>query len=153
MKGILPALLVLALIAQLGGMWLGFVSRRMDSPARNGGTLAPCESAGNCVCSEGAKGAASYVMPLALKGQDPRKTWRRLGEAVSREGGVIQTAEESYLAATFRSSWFGFVDDLEARLDTTRKVIHLRSASRVGKSDLGANRKRVEALRKLVQGE
>jgi len=43
---------------------------------------------------------------------------------------------------------FGFVDDLEIRIDAEVSVIHLRSASRVGKSDLGANRKRVEMIKK-----
>ena len=42
---------------------------------------------------------------------------------------------------------FRFVDDLECRLDAENRVIHVRSASRVGYSDLGVNRKRVERLR------
>jgi uncharacterized protein (DUF1499 family) len=43
-----------------------------------------------------------------------------------------------------------FVDDVEFLFDDTNKKIHVRSASRVGYSDMGVNRKRVEELRKLL---
>jgi uncharacterized protein (DUF1499 family) len=46
-----------------------------------------------------------------------------------------------------------FVDDLEIRIDSTQKVIHIRSASRVGYSDMGVNRKRTELLKKLFNNE
>jgi uncharacterized protein (DUF1499 family) len=52
---------------------------------------------------------------------------------------------ESYLHATFASPLFGFVDDLEAR--RKGEIIHVRSASRVGHSDFGANRRRIERIR------
>jgi uncharacterized protein (DUF1499 family) len=63
-------------------------------------------------------------------------------------GGSIQAENENYLAATFSSTIFGFVDDLELRIDPVQKVIHIRSASRVGYSDAGVNRKRIALLRK-----
>ena len=49
----------------------------------------------------------------------------------------------------FRSRFWHFVDDLELRMDFKHMVIHVRFASRVGKGDLGVNRKRVEELRSL----
>jgi uncharacterized protein (DUF1499 family) len=61
--------------------------------------------------------------------------------------------EPTYLRATFRSRLFGYEDDVEFRLDIAAGVVHVRSASRVGHSDFGANRKRVEALRReYVEG-
>ncbi len=57
----------------------------------------------------------------------------------------IVTASESYLHAEFRSAVFRFVDDVEFLVQD--HVIQVRSASRLGYSDLGVNRKRVEALR------
>jgi uncharacterized protein (DUF1499 family) len=66
-------------------------------------------------------------------------------------GGSIQVEETDYLAATFTSSVFRFVDDLELRIDTSQQTIHLRSASRVGRSDGGANRKRVELIKNSFQ--
>ncbi len=59
----------------------------------------------------------------------------------------IITAQKGYIHAEFTSFLFRFVDDVEFVLDEGSKTIHVRSASRVGYSDLGVNRKRVEAIR------
>ena len=66
-------------------------------------------------------------------------------------GGSIQVENENYFAATFTSTIFGFVDNLEIRIDTNKNVIHIRSASRVGRSDLGVNKKRIERLKLLYK--
>ncbi|MBD0265996.1 MAG: DUF1499 domain-containing protein, partial [Tolypothrix sp. Co-bin9] len=52
-----------------------------------------------------------------------------------------------YLYAEFKSALMGFVDDVEFYLDPKAKVIQVRSASRLGQSDLGVNRKRIETIR------
>ena len=59
----------------------------------------------------------------------------------------IVTVEASYLHVEFRSAFFRFVDDVEFLIDTEDQVIHFRSASRVGYSDLGVNRRRMERIR------
>jgi len=64
-------------------------------------------------------------------------------------GGSIQAENDNYLAATFTPSIFRFVDDLEIRFDADRKMIHMRSASRVGYSDRGINKKRIERVKIL----
>ena len=64
-------------------------------------------------------------------------------------GGTINAELENYIASTFSSSIFGFVDDFEIRIDSIKKVIHIRSASRVGYGDVGVNRKRTELFKKL----
>ncbi len=61
---------------------------------------------------------------------------------------IAQT--ENYLSAEFTIPVVGFVDDVEFLLDKDAKVIHVRSASRLGDSDLGVNRKRIETLRALL---
>jgi len=66
-------------------------------------------------------------------------------------GGSIQAENDNYLAATFSSSIFRFVDDLEIRFDADRKMIHMRSASRVGYSDRGINKKRIERVKILYK--
>ncbi len=71
--------------------------------------------------------------------------------SVREMGGSIQVENDSYLAATFTSSIFRFVDDLEIRVDSDQKMIHLRSASRVGHSDRGVNRERIERLKSLYR--
>ena len=111
------------------------------------GQLRPCPPRPNCVCSEaGTPDAQQRIEPLRLQGRDPEEAWAALQRAVAAAGGEAVAVRADYLAATFRTPLLGFVDDLEARLDTDRGLIHLRSASRVGHSDLGANRARVERL-------
>ena len=68
-------------------------------------------------------------------------------------GGDVQVESGNYLAATFTSAIFKFVDDLEIRIDSTEEVIHIRSASRVGYSDMGVNKKRTELLKKLFNNK
>ena len=69
-------------------------------------------------------------------------------EAVSgMKRARIVAAEERYIHAEFTSALFRFVDDVEFLLDSETKTIHVRSASRVGYSDLGVNRRRVEEIR------
>jgi uncharacterized protein (DUF1499 family) len=74
--------------------------------------------------------------------------WARLRRIVEGERGVvIARAEGDYLHAQFTTRWLGFTDDVEFWLDRTAGVIHVRSASRLGRKDFGVNRARVEALR------
>lgn len=63
------------------------------------------------------------------------------------ERTTIVTEAENYLYAEFKSKLLGFVDDVEFLIDDSAKVIHVRSASRLGQSDLGVNRNRVETIR------
>jgi uncharacterized protein (DUF1499 family) len=56
------------------------------------------------------------------------------------------TATETYLHAEFTSALFRFVDDVEFWFDENTRTVHLRSASRIGNSDLGVNRKRIASL-------
>ena len=61
--------------------------------------------------------------------------------------------DDRTLTAEYRSLIFRFIDDVDFLLDEKEGVIHFRSASRVGYSDLGANRKRMERIRKAFQAE
>ena len=111
------------------------------------GRLRPCPPRPNCVCSEaGTVDSGQRIEPLQLRGREPVEAWDALQRAVAAAGGEAIARESGYLAATFRTPLLGFVDDLEARLDVDAGVIHLRSASRVGHSDLGANRARAERV-------
>ena len=66
--------------------------------------------------------------------------------AITATGGTITSETDSYLSATYMSKIFKFVDDVEIRHDKDN-IWHIRSASRVGYSDRGVNKKRVEAIR------
>ena len=109
------------------------------------GHLNPCPDTPNCVNSEQVHGKAS-IDPLQVSGS-LIKSWQVLQQAVQEEGGKIEMVNETFLHATFRSRIFRFVDDVTCRLDQKNQLIHISSASRVGYSDLGANRKRVERIR------
>lgn len=116
------------------------------APGVENGRLAPPPRSPNCVSSQTDR-TSHRVPPLPLLG-DPAQAIPRLRaliEAMPRTR--IVTESEGYLHAEFRTRWLGFVDDLELLVDAPGGVIHVRSASRVGYSDLGANRNRVEALR------
>ena len=76
----------------------------------------------------------------------------RLARVVEGQpGATIMTRRDDYLHATFKTPLLGFVDDVEFLLVPERHSIEVRSASRVGRSDFGANRKRVERLRKAFE--
>ena len=111
------------------------------------GKLKPCPSSPNCVSSE-SNTPSSRVEPLTFKGP-PEKAWGNLRETIREMGGKIQEEQEGYLWATFTSKVFHFVDDVEFRMVSPEGMIHVRSGSRVGYSDLGVNRKRVERLRTI----
>jgi creatinine amidohydrolase len=64
----------------------------------------------------------------------------------------VITEEPGYLYAEFETRWLRFVDDVEFLLDAPAGVIHVRSASRLGRKDLGVNRKRIEELRARHDG-
>jgi uncharacterized protein (DUF1499 family) len=70
-------------------------------------------------------------------------------KVIQEMGGQVLIERDSYIAATFTSTLFKFVDDVEIRIDSSHNIIHIRSASRVGYSDMGVNKKRTELLKKI----
>jgi uncharacterized protein (DUF1499 family) len=112
--------------------------------------LADCPASPNCVSSD-ASDAAHRVEAFALFAS-PEAAWRAVREEVAglpRTTVVEQTA--TYLHAECASAFFGFVDDLELQLRSSERVVAVRSASRIGRSDLGVNRRRVERLREALR--
>lgn len=117
---------------------------------KHGGTgreLLPCPKSPNCVSSL-SEDESHYVKPLAYEVTVEKAKQKLIGVISSMKRSEIVTAEDNYLHATFFSFLFRFVDDVEFYFDDDRKIIHVRSASRTGYSDLGVNRKRVEEIRK-----
>jgi uncharacterized protein (DUF1499 family) len=110
------------------------------------GKLAPCPASPNCVSSQGAD-RDHAVAPLRFAGSP--------GDAMDRIKGLVNGMPRArivsettvYLHAEFTSALFRFVDDVEFLIDEPGGTVHVRSASRIGSSDLGVNRKRVEAIR------
>lgn len=126
---------------------------RMNQPPPLGapqGRLLPCPGSPNCVCSQDAD-PDHQIAPLSCSGNadDALAGLKRLIAAQPR--AKVTDEAPGYLRAEFRSRIFRFVDDVEFLVDAPRGVIHVRSASRVGYSDLGVNRQRVERLRAAWQ--
>lgn len=145
LSSIVTLLAVVAVVFAALGWW----SARA-TPAALGlvnGRLAVCDAAPHCVCSDTgeASDTAHWVAAIALPTLDEATRWRVVREVLAASGGALSREEQSYLHATYTSRLFRFVDDLELRMDGAQ--LHIRSASRVGYSDLGANRQRVEDLR------
>ncbi|WP_300460460.1 DUF1499 domain-containing protein [Desulfobacula sp.] len=117
------------------------------------GKLTPCPKTPNCVNSQ-AVGEKQYIQSIHYTGtqQEARSLLLQVLESENRT--KILTAQENYIRAAFKSAFFRFVDDVEFYFPDEQAgetVIHIRSASRVGYSDLGANRKRIERIRNKFQ--
>ncbi|MEM9802228.1 MAG: DUF1499 domain-containing protein [Planctomycetota bacterium] len=111
------------------------------------GSLGPCPSSPNCVSSEADRDIPAFVEPFAIPQRlAPEAAFAAL-VALLDERASLETREPTYVHAVFKTPILRFRDDFEARLVAEELLIHVRSASRLGYSDLGANRKRVEALR------
>ncbi|MBU2966627.1 DUF1499 domain-containing protein [Amphritea sp. 2_MG-2023] len=123
----------------------GMKSREQTPPGLVNGALTVCPVKPNAVCSSAQTDKAHYIAPL--HGADLTS----VAIIIERLGGRIISQDSDYLAAEFSSSLFGFVDDLELLLDRSAAVIHVRAASRVGYSDMGVNRQRVEMLRQRLE--
>lgn len=111
------------------------------------GRLAPCFDRANCVNT--GDGYPEGISPLWLDTSTP-DVFARATQVVAGMPRVrVVTVTEAYLHAEARSRVFRFVDDLELLLADDGELL-VRSASRVGESDLGVNRRRVERLRRLL---
>lgn len=109
------------------------------------GRLPPCPSSPNCVGSQETE-ASHHVDPLPFAG-DPAQAWARLQEIVlAMPRTQLVEDDGDYLHVEFRSKLFRFVDDVQFVMDRKQSVIEVRSASRLGHSDLGVNRRRMEQL-------
>ncbi|NBF39936.1 MAG: DUF1499 domain-containing protein [Spirochaetes bacterium] len=119
------------------------------------GNLRPCPDTPNCVETR-ATDDEHAIEPLELPAElvDRSDT---AGAALDRLDEIIATYPRAkvterrgdYLAAEFRSRIFRFADDVEFLVDEAAGVVHFRSASRLGHSDMGANRSRMEEIRRL----
>jgi uncharacterized protein (DUF1499 family) len=130
--------------------WLA--SRPADLGVQADGRLKDCPGTPNCVCSQASRD--SDRLPAFTFEGDAKEAWQRLKTVILAEPRVkIVSESETYLHVEFTSLLFRFVDDVECLLDVEGRNIQVRSASRVGKSDLGVNRERVERLRRSFEAK
>lgn len=128
-----------------------FEGQRPDTlGARDGQLQAIDAGRRNAVSSTAAP--PHQIAPL-VTGSDPGADFARLASLITANPlARIVEQRNDYLYAEYRSRWLGFVDDVEFLLVPGQRVIHVRSASRLGYSDLGVNRARIESLRTALAG-
>ena len=121
-----------------------FSWKRPDNLGVRDGRLAACKRSPNCVSSQAnPSDVEHYIAPI-------HGTIREAREAVhALPGTTIIEERNDYLYAEFRTRVLRYVDDVEFYFDGT--VLQVRSCSRLGRRDFGVNRKRVEALRRLIE--
>ncbi len=110
-------------------------------------TLTPCPDSPNCVSSQApADDAQHHMAPLTYLGTAEEARQKLLAVIGAMPRTKIIADENNYIHATFTSLIFRFVDDVEFVIDDSTKQVHFRSASRVGRGDLGVNRQRMEEI-------
>lgn len=126
---------------------LSMASRRRPPLGVLDGKLRPCGPSPNCVCSQ-QPDEEHRIDPLTCRG-DPQAEFRRLRDLVrSLPRTLLVEERDGYLRYEFVTPLVRYMDDVEFLLDAQAGVIHVRSASRVGRSDFGANRSRVDDIRR-----
>lgn len=150
-------LLISGMIATVG--LIGFVVLRQGvqvaSPPPNDlgvkdGQLAPCPDTPNCVSSQ-ANDAEHQIAPISYSGSTPEAKAALMQVLAELPRSRIVADLPDYVYVETRSFVFGFVDDNEFFFDDAAQVIHVRAAARLGRSDLGANRQRIEMIRQQFE--
>ena len=118
------------------------------------GRLAPCPNKPNCVSSQAAAGDQRHYIEALTYNGEPGQARERLERAIAgMKRARVVVRQGNYWRVEFTSALWRFVDDVEFLFDDTDRRIDLRSASRVGYSDLGVNRQRVEEIRRRFSGQ
>jgi uncharacterized protein (DUF1499 family) len=146
-------LLITGLALMAVGLAVLVLSLTVAPPAGLGvqdGRLSECPGSPNCVSTQ-TDDSSHWIEPLTFE-CDASQVIAQLAEiieAMPRSTIVSQT--DSYLHAVFRSRLLRFPDDVEFLVEVESRRVHFRSASRIGHSDLGVNRDRMERIRREFQ--
>ncbi len=138
-------LIIIASICFISGVFCS--GTRPSNLGIKDGELSPCPDSPNCASSQ-AKDSEHHIAPFKFNGNGKDAIKKLISIIKSLKRTNIISSSEDYIHAEFTSFIFRFVDDVEFYLNNDEKVIHVRSASRIGYSDIGVNRKRIEMIRK-----
>lgn len=125
-----------------------FAGKRPTNLGVTDGRLAPPKKSPNCVSSQAdPSDAEHYIAPLKFSGspEEAIAVLRKIVEGAERT--LVVKHEGAYLQAEYQSKLMGFVDDVEFYASAKDGVVHVRSASRLGRRDFGVNRQRIESIR------
>ena len=155
MSRLLIALLLIGMAAVglllISLSFLAHQSRTGQAPGiQDNGQLDGCLHDGRCVSSEYPAAFASFVEPLDFSGSTREEAFERIEAWLAEQKSELKAEEGNYRAYEVKTPGFGFVDDLEFRWDAQNEQMQVRSSSRVGYYDFGANEGRVESLRRFL---
>ena len=153
LKWLALTFVALTLLAVLAGQ-LGFLrGKAPDNLGVRDGRLKPPAQTPNSVSSQAAlwpdhpQQAYATITPLALRGDGAASLARIRSIVQAMPGAVVVSSSDDYLYAQFTTRLMKYTDDVEFWFDPAARVVQVRSASRIGEGDFGANRARVEAVR------
>ena len=133
----------------LGSRWYNAEYSVAKSLGLRKGQLTQCSKSPNCVSSQTTQ-RSKYIAPIHAS-DTPVITWLMLRDLVDKmPQALLITEDEHYRHYQFTTPLMGFIDDVELLFNPVQKLIQIKSASRVGESDMGANRNRVELLRESL---
>ncbi len=113
--------------------------------------LSPCPTSPNCVSSQAPPDSSHFIAPFTIK-TSSSEAWAAIKNILKNHSRTVISKEtDNVIDAEVTSLVFRFVDDVQILLDKAAGLIHIRSASRTGYSDLGVNRKRGEQIRTQLQ--
>jgi uncharacterized protein (DUF1499 family) len=127
----------------------GVVLTMMFTAGSTASSLPPCPGSPNCVSTQATdKHAIAPLRYTSTQGEAMRRLLAVL-RAIPRT--IVVDSGQSSVRVEFRTPIFRFVDDTQFLFDDQAKTIHFRSASRIGYSDMGVNRRRMEEIRKAFE--
>jgi uncharacterized protein (DUF1499 family) len=143
---LLGSITLVSVLIVLCAIILSCTGKRPSSVGLTNDRLFPCPKSPNCVSSM-SEDEAHYIESLTYP-SEKQQAYAALLRVISDQArATIIEQSDNYLHVEFKSKYFRFVDDVEFYFPNNEPIIHIRSASRVGHSDLGVNRKRMHHVR------
>ncbi|WP_210417815.1 DUF1499 domain-containing protein [Bythopirellula goksoeyrii] len=134
----------------VGMRWANSYTHPLHTLGMINGRLAECPNYPNCVSSQDKDSEHSIdSIPYTLSAKETQRQLESIIQAMPRSR--IVSSQTGYVHAEFSSLLLGFVDDVELAIDAKENLIHFRSAARLGRSDFGVNRRRMEQIRQQFQ--
>ncbi len=133
-------------VAVLPGLKGAFTGEQPDNIGVTDGHLAACPESPNCVVSQGAD-TEHAIAPIIYEGDRATALASIIDILSVVPRTEVVTKNDDYILAKSESRLMGFVDDTEFYFPADKKVIQVRAAARMGESDLGVNRRRIEQIR------
>ena len=140
------ALIIFVLVNVFGQIYLFIqakISQSRTSPGLKDGLLSKCRLFSiSGICSEFPKDKIHFFPPINIVSNE--NIIDHSISIIQEMGGTILDQNENYIAATFTTKFYKFVDDFELRVDTDTNTLHIRAAARVGEFDFFTNKKRAQ---------